>query len=261
MRNRRTARLVWVRHMTSALSPHPVPAEAPVQTYARLAGVLGLLSIVGGGFGEAYVPSVLIDWSDPAATTTKILSSESMFRWGFAAYLLEALCDTGLTLLLYLLLRPVRRDVALLAVLFRIISTAGFAMAMVLHFAALPIAKGAAGMSAFPSDQLSALALLSLRTSSYGQTVFTTFYGVGALLTGWLMYRSGFLPRIIGILFAVTGAGFVAKTLTFVLAPAYSSPLLLAPAAAAGLAMTGWLLVKGVDVERWRERAALAAAA
>ena len=243
------------------MTARPVTSEASVdsvQTYARTAGVLVLISIIAGGFGEAYVPAALVVPRDAAATATRIITSESLFRWGFTAYLVEALCDATLTLLLYLLLRAVRKDLALLAVFFRLIGTAGFAMAQVFHFAALPIIGGADQLKGFSPEQLHALALLSLKVSGYGQSVFTMFYGVGSVLVGYLMYRSRFLPRLVGILLALSGLGFVAKTFTWVLAPSYSSPLLLMPAGVAALALTGWLLVKGVDVAKWKETAALA---
>jgi hypothetical protein len=213
---------------------------------------------VAGGIGEAYVPATLVVSRDPAATARNIVASESLFRWGFVAYLVEALCDVGLTLLFYLLLRAVRRDLALLAVFFRLISTAGFAMAQVFYFAALPITRGADPLSAFPPDQLNTLALLSLRVSGYGQTVFTMFYGVGSILFGYLMYRSEYLPRLLGLLMALSGVGFVLKTLTWIAGPSYSSTLLLAPAPLAAVVMTVWLLAKGVDVAKWRERPGLA---
>jgi hypothetical protein len=195
---------------------------------------------------------------DAAATAARISSSQWVFRWGFTAYLVEALCDVGLTLLFYLLLRVVRKDLALLAVFFRLIGTAGFAMAQVFYFAALPLVGGAEHLRAFPTEQLHALALLSLNVSGYGQTVFSMFYGVGSVLLGCLMYRSRFLPRLIGALLALSGVGFVAKTFTWALAPSYSSPLLLIPAAVAFLVLTAWLLVKGVDVAKWNERASRA---
>jgi hypothetical protein len=226
--------------------------------YARTAGVLGLISIVAGGFGEAYVPAVLVVSRDAAATATNIVTSESLFRWGFIGYLIEAPCDTGLTLLFYLLLRVVRKDLALLAVFFRLIGTAGFAMAQVFYFATLPIVGGAEPLRAFPPEQLHALAQLSLNVSGYGQSLFTMFYGVGSVLLGYLMYRSVFLPRFIGILLALSGVGFVVKTFTWAIAPSYSSPLPLMPALVAALTLTGWLLVKGIDTARWKEKAAVA---
>lgn len=229
-------------------------------SYARTAGILGALSILAGGFGEAYVPGMLVVPADAAATATKMLASESLFRWGFAAYLVEALCDTGLTLLFYLLLRVVRDDVALLAVFFRLIATAGFAVAQVFYFSAFHVIGGAAPVKGFASDQRNELAMLLLRMNGYGQSVFCLFYGVGSILLGYLIYRSGFLPGYAGILLALSGAGFAARTFTSVLAPAYSTPLLLAPAGVAVLVLTVQLLVKGVDTDKWREKAALATA-
>ena len=228
------------------------------QRYARTAGVLGLISVVAGGFGEAYVPAALVVPRDAAATAARILASEPLFRWGFSAYLVEALCDAGLTLLLYLLFRVVRKDLALLAVFFRLLGTAGFAMAQVCYFAALPIVGGGDHLGAFSPEQLHAVALLSLDVSRQGQTLFMMFYGVGSILLGYLMYRSRFVPRLIGVLLALSGLGFVAKTFTWALAPSYSSSLLLMPAGLAGLALTGWLLLAGVDAARWRSAAALA---
>jgi hypothetical protein len=234
----------------------PATSADSIQMYARTAGVLGLLSLVAGGFGEAYVPGTLVVSRDAAATASNIVTSESLFRWGFTAYLVEALCDTGLSLLFYILLWVVRKDLALLAVFFRLIGTAGFAMAQVFYFAALPIVGDTNQLAAFPPDQLHALAMLSLNVSGYGQTVFTMFFGMGSILVGYLMYRSDFLPKFIGILVTLSGLGFAARTFTWVLAPSYSSPLLLVPAAVAFLTLTVWLLVKGVDTAKWKEKAA-----
>ena len=229
-----------------------------VQTYARIAGVLFLLSFVAGGFGEAYVPAVLIASSNATATAKNIIASESLFRLGFAGYLVEALCDVGLTWVLYVLLRPVHRDLALLFVLFRLISTAGFAMAEVLFFAASPILGGAEYLKTFSPDQLNTLALLSVRVSLFGQGLFSMFYGVASVLLGYLIFRSGFLPKVLGVLLAISGLGFVIKTFASVLAPAYASPALLLPTIVTVLLLTLWLLVKGVDVPKWQESAALA---
>jgi hypothetical protein len=216
--------------------------------YARFAGVLGLLSVIGGGIGEAMVPGILVGARDAATVAANIVGSEQLFRWGFAGYLLEALCDTALTVLFYLLFRDVRHDVAIAAVFFRLIATAGFAMAQVFYFAALPILAQGHRLKDVSPEQLQAVARLSLHMSTYGQTLFTMFYGVGSVLVGFLIARSRFLPEWIGLLFALGGIGFVAKTVTWVLAPAYSSPILFAPAALSALALTSWLLIKGVDV-------------
>lgn len=229
---------------------------APIQTYARVAGVLGLLSFAAGGFGEAYVPSVLVVAGDATETAKHIVASTWLFRLGFAAYLVEALCDVGLTWVLYVLLRPARREFALLAVLFRLISTAGFAMAQVLYFAASPIVGGSDYLKTFSPDQLNSLALLSIRVSGFGQSVFSMFYGVGSFFLGYLIIRSSFLPSVLGVLMVIGGLGFAARTFALVLAPAYASRLLFLPTAVAWLLLTLWLITRGVDEPKWRESAA-----
>lgn len=226
-----------------------------VQTYARLAGVLFILSFVAGGFGEAYVPSRLIVSSDAMATARNIVASVPLLRLGFAGYLAEAMCDVGLTWVLYLLLRPVHRDLALLAVFFRIISTTGFAMAEVLYFASSFILRGSHYLETFSPDQLATLALLSVKVSAFGQQVFSMFYGVASVVLGYLMFRSSFLPGILGVLLAIGGLGFVASSLATVLAPSLASPLLAIPTLVAGLSLTLWLLIKGVNVSKWQESA------
>jgi hypothetical protein len=220
------------------------------------AGILGLVSVLAGGFGEAYVPSVLVVADDPELTAANILASEPLFRFGFAAYLVEGLADASLTLLFYLLLRVVRKDLALLAVFYRLLGTAGFAMAQVVSFTVLSFVTRSAASSS-PAERGEIVRLL-IDLSRSGQSVFTMFYGVGSCLVGYLIYRSAFLPRWIGVLVAISGVGFVLRTFTWVLVPSYSSPLLAAPAGLAWTALTLWLLIKGVDVSRWREAASSA---
>ena len=228
-------------------------SRAPVQTYARIAGALFLITIVAGGFGEFYVPSTLIVSTDATATANNIRASEWLFRLGFAGYLVEALCDIGLTLVLYVLLRRVHEELALLAVFFRLVSTAVFAAAELFYFAATFILGGAAYLKTFSPDQLNALALLSLKLYGYGGGIFMVFYGIPSILLGYLMFRSGYFPRILGALMALGGLGFVVRNFLLVLAPAWASSLLLLPMTLAVLPMTVWLLVKGIDVRKWEE--------
>jgi len=232
----------------------------PVQTYARIAGVLFLISFVAGGFGEVYVPSVLIVASDATATANNIIASDFLFRMAFASYLIEAICDIALTLILYILLRPVGKDLALLAVFFRLVGTAIFAFTELFYFAPSLILGGADYLKTFSPDQLNTLAYLSLRIYVYGGVLFFVIGGVGSILLGYLIFRSGYLPKFLGVLLALGGLGFVIRSFTLVLAPASASLglVLLVPTGLAFLSLTGWLLVKGVDLPKWEERARLA---
>ncbi len=223
------------------------------QIYARVAGALLLVPIVAGGIGEAYIPATLIVSGDAAATAHSIQTSGLLFRVGFAFYLVEAVCDIALALLFYVLLSPVRRDLALLAVLFRLVSTSTFALAMLFYFASSIILSDSGYLEAFSADQIKSLAMLSIRIYGYGGGIYMLFHGIASILFGYLIFRSGYLPRITGALLALGGFGFVTRNFLLVLAPSYASNLLLLPAVLAGLVLTFWLIVKGVDVRKWEE--------
>src|SRR6059058_4933366 len=214
-------------HGAAVLPPGPGDRES-IQAYARLAGVLGLITVVAGGFGEAYVPGVVFVAGDPAATAQHILGNESLFRWGFAGYLVEALCDATLTMAFWVLVRPVHKNLAMLMVVFRIISTCGFGASQVLYFGALPTLRGTQTAAALQPAQMEALAYLLLRIAAFGGSLFSTFYGVANVALGWLIYRSGYIPRVFGVAMILTGVAFAVHTFLLILAPAYASELLLA---------------------------------
>jgi hypothetical protein len=102
-------------------------------------------------------------------------------------------------------------------------------------------------MTAFTEEQRVALAYLSLRTATMIATLFLCFYGTASAIRGFLIVRSGYLPKVLGVLLMIGGAGFILRSLTYILAPAYGSSLMLIPMAVAGIPLTFWLLVKGVD--------------
>ena len=225
-----------------------------VQRYARAAGIMFLISFVAGSFGEFYVPSKLIVAGNAAATVSNIVDHEMLFRLGFAGYLLEALCDVALALVLYVLLKPVHRNLALLSAFFGLLSTALFAVCEMLFFCAPFLVKNPVFAQSFTREQLDALVYFFVRVYASGAALFMVFYGSASLIRGYLIYRSGYIPRFIGVLFGLVGIAFIVKNFTLVLAPAYSWDLLLAPAPIAVLVLTVWFLAKGVDVDKWNER-------
>ncbi len=228
-----------------------------VQTYARIAGLLFLVSIAAGGFGEGYAPSLLIQDNDPAGTMAALRAHEALFRLSFAAYLVEAACDIAIALIFYILLRPQSRGLALLAAFFGILSTATYAFCELFYFA-LPhlMMSDAAYLHAFTSDQIAALTLLSLELFNYGAGMFLAFYGIGWIIRGSLMIRSGYLPSLLGALMILGGLGFVARTFTAVLAPQYGSPIMLLLMAPGGVLLGLWLLVRGVNQAKWDAKVA-----
>ena len=224
--------------------------DTSVKTYSRAVGVLLILSIVGGWFGEMYVPSDIMT-GDAAGTANQLRQNEGLFRLGFAAYLVEAFSDVVLAWLFYILLRPVNRELALLSAFFGLVSMSLFAVTQMFHFCAPMFLSGRKYLTAFSPDQLEAFASLFL--SLYGRLsgLFMLFYGSGWILRGYLSFKSGYLPRFLGVLMVLAGAGFVAKNITKVLAPAYSWDVLLAPMFLNVVVLAIWMLTRGVDRDKW----------
>jgi Domain of unknown function (DUF4386) len=233
--------------------------DSSIQLWARIAGVLFLISVVAGGFGEGIAPAQLIVSGDAAATAHNVASSNFQLRAGFAAFSIESLCDAALTAILYLLLRPVNRGVALVFVPLRIMATATFAFAELFYFLPVFILGGEAYLKTFTADQLNTLTLLSLNVYSFAGLFSGLYYGVASLLLGYLVVRSGFLPRWLGVLWFIGGAGFVAGTYVLILVPAYATPVFQLPTILAVLLFGLWLTIRGVDEPRWRAMAQTAA--
>ena len=225
-----------------------------VQRYARVAGVLFLISLVAGGFGEAYVPGKLIVSGDAAATAANLKNFDFLYRLGFASFLIESLCDTALVLLLYVLLKPVNRALSLLAAFFGLVGTALFAVAEMFFFAPPLIMGGAGYLQTFSPEQLNALVMLSLRFFGFASMIYSAYYGMSWLVRAYLIFRSGYLPKFLGILMAIGGLGFVVRNFAMILAPSYAYNVLLVLLFPGALALTIWLLVKGVDVSKWEAK-------
>jgi hypothetical protein len=231
-----------------------------VQRYARIAGLLFLVSIVAGGFGEAYVPSRIIVSGDAAATAANITNFQFLYRLGFAAFMIESLCDITLVVIMYALLKPVSRELSLLAALIGLVGTALFAFAELFYFAPPLIIGGAGYLKTFSPDQLNSLALLSLKFYGYAGMIFTAYYGMSWIIRACLIFRSGYLPKFLGVLMAVGGLGFVVRNFLLILAPRYASDVLLMLMFPGGLLMAVWLLVKGVNLPQWKAKLGAAGA-
>ena len=226
-----------------------------IQRYVRITGLLILVSIVFGYLGEMYIPSKFISSGDLAGTTQKIASSLSLYRAGFATYLVEAVCDIALAMLFYVLFRPVNKPIAMASAFFGLVSTALYGVAEAFYFIPTIWVSGAEFMKPFSAEQINALTILSLRIFGRIGWIFLGFYGIASFLRGYLMFRSEFLPKTLGALFMLGGIGFMLMNLTYVLAPAYSSSILLAPMALAAVSTMVWMLTKGVTVARWEAKA------
>jgi hypothetical protein len=221
------------------------------QQYARWIGTLYVISVVTGGFGESHVPNTLLVANDLAETAHRMASSVGIFRASFAAYLIEATCDITLNVLLYALLRPVSRTLSLLGACFGLMGTAVFAAGELLYFAAALPALDADIARVISPDARATLTYLCLTIYGYGFGIFATFYGSAAVVRGYLILRSGYLPRALGAIVILGGASFITENFLVVLAPQYNVPYVIAPMFLAMISMALWLLIKGIDRARW----------
>ena len=235
--------------------------ETSPQLYARIGGVLYLFIIVIGLFDEAFVRDRLIVSGDAGATAANILSHESVWRFHIAAELFLLICAVALLLILFALLRPVSRDLALLAAFFNLVSIGlEAATTMYLLEALFPLGN-AAYLKAFAPEQLYAMAMLAIRSHGYGFGVALIFFGCFCLVIGYLIFRSGYLPKAIGILMQIAGLSYLTDSFTLLLAPNFANrifPAILVPAFIGETSLCLWLLLKGVNVQRWKEQASAA---
>jgi hypothetical protein len=235
--------------------------ETSPQLYARIGGLLYLIIIVVGLFDEAFVRDRIIVSGDATATAANIRSLESLWRFGIAAEFLLLICAVALTLIFFVLLRPVSRELALLAVFFNLVSLAvEAAVQLYLVGALFPLGK-AEYLRAFQPEQLYVLASLSVKSHGYGFGVALIFFGCVCLIDGYLIFRSGFLPKTIGVLMQIAGLSYLTNSFTLILAPTFADrlfPAVLVPAFVGEASLCLWLLVKGVNVQRWKEQASAA---
>ena len=244
--------------MNTAIMPGRI-AESSPRMQARIAGYLYLLIIIGGLFAPfALAPSGMMLSDASLPTTARILASKPLYVLGGAAQLIVYTCDIGVALIFYELLKPVSRNVALFATLFRLVFVAIASANMFNHFAPLIFLSGAAYLSPFKPDQLQALALVFIRLRTFRFDVALVFFGFHCLLVGYLIFRSTFFPRILGVGLAIGGIGYVANILATAFPPnigAHLFPYIMLPAGVAEISLTLWLIILGVNVSRWKEQA------
>ena len=219
--------------------------------YARVIGALYVITIVTGGWGESHVPSTLLINNSVPGTAHQVASSIGLFRASFSAYLIEAASDITLNVLLYALLRPVSRTLALLAMCFGLMATAVYAAGEIFYFAAALPAVDADVARVLSPEIKANFTYLCLTIYGYINGIFAVFYGTAAAVRGYLMARSGYLPGALGALFILGGAGFIAKNILVVTVPQYDTPYVLLPMFLAWCYWVVWMLIKGIDPAKW----------
>jgi len=227
--------------------------NSPKKT-ARIAGFLYLIMFPLGLFGMMYVPSILIVPGDAATTANNIMASESLFRLSIVTALIVQIINTLLVLVLYKLLKPVNKNHALLMVIFLLVGVPIAMLNQLNQFAALLLLSGADYLAVFTADQLQALVPLFLDLHEHGVSIAGIFWGLWLFPMGYLVFKSSFLPRILGILLIIGCFGYLIESFTFFLLPNYEVTIALFTFWGEVL-LPLWLLIKGVNVEQWEKRA------
>jgi len=231
-------------------------AEASPRRKARIIGVLYLLTMLTGIFAQGFVSNRLVVFGDASTTATNILTHKSLFQLGFTVYLIEMACQIAMTALFYDLLKPAGRSVSLLAAFLGLAGCIIKTFSRVFYIAPLFILGGSHFLNVFNPEQLQVLALLFLKVNDQGAAMALAFFGFYALLTGYLIFRSTFLPRILGLVSIIAGLGW----LTFFYPPlGYRLfPYIAAFGLLGALALIAWLLIFGLNEQRWKEQAGAA---
>ena len=224
--------------------------------YARIAGVLYLIITVAAIFAHFVVPDQLLVAGDAAATAQNILASESMFRLGaIGSELVILLSEIVLSVVLYVLLKPVNKTLSLLAAVSRLAMTTIHGLNLLNYYFVLQLLKGNY-LSVFGQEQTDALASLFLNAHSLGFTIGIAFLVPHVLILGYLIYRSGYFPKVLGILFCAAGVGYLIDTVGLLLTTSYTTTpgIIAMTIAIAEIAFPLWLLVKGVNRNGWQNR-------
>ena len=234
-----------------------ITVENSPQRYARIGGALYLAIIVLGAFAEGFVANKLIVAGDAATTAANILASPGLWRLSVAGDLIVVLCAVPLLWIEYLLLRPVSKQLVLLAVLFNLASLAVEAISKVFLLVVMPTLGSADYLKAFDPHQLQILANLALSSHDVAFNIALIFFGFTCIVNGYLIFRSGYLPKLVGILMQIAGLSYLTACFAALFAPAFAdliTPAILLPPLIGESSFCLWLLVKGVNVAKWKER-------
>jgi hypothetical protein len=220
---------------------------------ARMTGVLYLLVVLCGIISEILVKNVIFVPGDMAATVSQITTYGFIFRLGFVVMLTRLVFLTLLVLALYKLFGPVNRDVAVVMVAFVLISNAVTMVSLVFEFSAPLLLTSSDYSTLFTTDQWLAQVQFFINMQVQGDRAAQSL-SLWVILLGFLMFKSGYIPKLLGILVMLAGVGYMADFLVFFLLPQLDVQIA-AFAFLAEVAFPLWLLIKGVDVEAWKSRA------
>lgn len=221
---------------------------------ARYAALFFVLTLAGGIFAQGFVSDRLVVGSDAAATAVNILRDKALFRFSFTVFILEMASQVATSVLFYQLLKVVNRTVALLSLSMELTACVIKTFARVFYVAPLIVLGSSTALKGFSPEQLQSIALILLKVNEKGAGTASVFFGFSTALHGWLIMRSTFLPHWLGVLLLIAGLGW----LSFLYPLGYPQFMIVAIFALCSCAVEiYWLLVPGVDEQRWQEQASV----
>lgn len=236
-------------------------ARASARQLARIAGGLYLMNIVGGAFAIGIVPAMLVVTGDASARVHNIQSHELLYRFSLVAHSVVCVTNVFLAVLFYDLFKVVNRRLALLVVFFTLVGTAVESASLLNQFVPLVLMGSGPYASALGPSQADVLMYLSFDLSTIGYSITSVFFGFYGLCLGYLVFRSTFLPRVIGVFLAFGAVSYLTYGVAHLLVPEFALhlvPWIQLPSLIGEGSFTLWLLLVGVDVKRWEERASTA---
>ena len=247
--------------MSTAVISGRIAAASP-RRLARIAGGLYLINIVAGGFAIGYVPAAIVVPGNAAATAHNILAHELLYRLGLAVHIFILPLNIPLAVIFFDLFKVVNRRLALLVLFFSLVGTAVEAAYVLNAFTPLILLDSARSTTALTAEQLQAQVSRPLELQVIGYNLGQVFYSGYLLVAGYLIVRSTFLPRVVGVLLAIGGICYLVYSFADFLSPGFAAhlvPYIQAPSGIGELSLCLWLLVVGVNAQRWKEQASKAA--
>lgn len=228
-----------------------------IQTTAKITAVLILVMAVIAPFSMLYIPSALVVPGDAATTAHNIMASEGLFRLGLVGDSVVFLIELGIAVLLYGLLKPVSKTLSLVAAFSRLSMAVIQGINLLNQFIVLLLLSGATYLAVFAPDQLQALVLLFLNAHATVVLIWGLFFGLHLLVSGYLIYKSGYISKIPGVLLIIAGFCYLIQSFGNILLPQNAALFTsIGSLSFLEVALPLWLLIKGVNVAEWEKRVA-----
>jgi hypothetical protein len=221
---------------------------------AMVAGFGYLIIFITGIFANFFVLERLLVPGDATTTASNIIANELLYRMGILCFIVMVLFDVALAWALYILLKPVNKSLSLLSAWLRLVNATIFGIALYNLISVLHLLSGVDYLAVFETDQLQAQVMLFLNAFNYTWLIGLVFFGIHLFVLGYLIFKSEYIPRILGIFLVVASFGYLIDSIAHLLLPNYTdyeaifSIVVIVPGVIGELSFTLWLLIKGVKI-------------